>query len=236
MTKKYFLQRNTKIFYILYSLSFFLSSLTLFFVWHSPHDYQQKISVKIMYIHVPCAWIALFCYGIMTFSALCYLYTKNYNFYLLLKCCAPLGAVFTISALISGALWGQLSWGTWWEWDARLTSFLILCFLYLLIIALGNAFSNSKRGASIQSILTLFGSINLPIIKFSVSWWNTLHQSDSFFKKTSPAIDHSMLFPLFFAMITLSVIFITLLLHFLKITLIKKRLSFLNEKIIIKER
>ncbi len=162
----------------------------------SPADYQQGDSVRIMYVHVPSAWMGMFCYVAMAvFSAMALIW-KHPLADLLAKATAPVGAAFTFLCLVTGSLWGKPMWGTWWAWDARLTSMLILLFLYLGYMALINAFDDPERGHKAAAILALVGAVNIPVIKWSVDWWNTLHQPASVVKMGGPAIDPSMLVPL----------------------------------------
>jgi len=149
-----------------------------------------------MYIHVPAAWMALFCYAAMAAAAAAGLIWKHPLADMAAKATAPIGAGFTLLALVTGSLWGKPMWGTWWVWDARLTSVLVLFFLYLGYIALVNAFDDPGRGVKASSILALVGFVNVPIIKFSVDWWNTLHQPASVLRAGGPAIHESMLAPL----------------------------------------
>lgn len=165
----------------------------------SPPDYQQSETVRIMYIHVPAAWLSMFIYASMTVAAIVLTVWKHTLAGLYIRAAAPIGAAFTAACLISGALWGQPTWGTWWVWDARLTSVLILFFLYLGVIALNNAYDNPDKSNQAAAWLVIVGSVNLPIIKFSVDWWNTLHQPaslTSFSRMASPGIHHDMLIPL----------------------------------------
>ncbi len=162
----------------------------------SPGDYQQGESVRIMYVHVPASWMAMFCYTSMAIAAAVGLIWKHPLADLAAKATAPIGAAFTFLALLTGSLWGKPMWGTYWVWDARLTSMLVLLFLYLGYIALVNAFDDPSRGTKASSILVLVGAINVPIIKFSVDWWNTLHQPASVIKIGGPSIDSAMLWPL----------------------------------------
>ncbi len=162
----------------------------------SPTDYQQGQSVRIMSVHVPAAWMSLFCYTSMAVSSAVALIWKHPLADLATKSAAPLGACLTFLALVTGSLWGKPMWGAWWVWDARLTSVLILFFLYLGHMALINAFDDPTRGYRAASILVLVGFVNVPIIKFSVDWWNTLHQPASVIKMGGPAIHPSMLSPL----------------------------------------
>ncbi len=162
----------------------------------SPPDYQQGESVRIMYVHVPAAWMALFCYTSMAIAAAVGLIWKHPLADLGAKATAPIGACFTFLALLTGSLWGKPMWGTWWVWDARLTSMLVLFFLYLGYMALHNAFDDPARGVRASSILALVGVVNVPIIKFSVDWWYTLHQPASIVRMDGPSIHSSMLWPL----------------------------------------
>jgi heme exporter protein C len=162
----------------------------------SPADYQQGETVRIMYVHVPAAWMALFCYACLAAASAVAIIWKHPLSDLAAKATAPVGACFTFLALVTGSLWGKPMWGTWWVWDARLTSVLILFFLYLGYMALRGAFDSPARGARAAAILALVGFVNVPIIKFSVDWWNTLHQPTSVFKMDGPAIHPSMLAPL----------------------------------------
>ena len=168
----------------------------LILVYLSPLDYQQGLTVKIMYIHVPSAWLALLTYAIMTIYSIIGIAFKTPFSFIVNKAVAPIGAVFTLLCLISGSLWGKPMWGTWWVWDARLTSVAILLLIYLIIIFLDKTFENKEVREKTTAIFILIGSVNLPIIKFSVDWWNTLHQPASVSKLSSPSIDISMLQPL----------------------------------------
>jgi len=162
----------------------------------APPDKHQGETVRIMYVHVPSAWMALFCYLCLAGSSAAALIWRHPLGHVLARAAAPIGACFTLLALATGSLWGKPMWGAYWVWDARLTSVLILFFLYLGYIALSNAFDDPGRGARAAAILALVGVVNLPIIKFSVDWWNTLHQPASIIKRDGPTIDASMLAPL----------------------------------------
>jgi len=162
----------------------------------SPPDYQQSETVRIMYVHVPAAWMAMFCYLALACSSVTALIWRHMLANVIAKSTAPIGATFTLLALATGSLWGKPMWGTWWVWDARLTSVLILFFLYLGYMVLQNAFDDKSRGARSAAILSIVGIINIPIIKFSVDWWNTLHQPASVIKMDGPSIHPSMLTPL----------------------------------------
>ena len=178
----------------------------------SPADYQQGDTVRIMYIHVPSAWMSLFVYTNMAIAAAVGLVWKHPLADLFTKAAAPIGAGFTALCLITGSLWGEPMWGTWWVWDARLTSVLILFFLYLGYMALVNAFDDPTRGAKAGAILVLVGVVNVPIIKFSVDWWNTLHQPASVVRMGGPSIDPSMLWPLLMMGLAFTAYFVTVVL------------------------
>ena len=167
-----------------------------FALFVSPPDYQQSETVRIMYVHVPAAWMAMFCYTALALASAAALIWRHMVADLVAKATAPIGACFTLLALATGSLWGKPMWGTWWVWDARLTSVLILFFLYLGYMVLRDAFDDPSRGARAAAILALVGAVNVPIIKFSVDWWNTLHQPASVVKLDGPAIHPSMLTPL----------------------------------------
>ena len=199
--------------------------LALYFgIFDSPADYQQGETVRIMYVHVPAAWMALFAYTLMALASGSFLIWKHPLADLSAQAAAPIGAGFTAIALVTGALWGQPMWGTWWVWDARLTSVLILFFLYLGYMALANGFDDPERGSRMGAILALVGFVNVPIIKFSVDWWNTLHQPASISRLDAPAIDTSMLIPLLLMAIGFKLFFISILILRIKIQLLKKRI------------
>jgi heme exporter protein C len=183
-----------------------------FALFASPADYQQGDTVRIMYVHVPSAWIAMGCYTFIALMSAIALIWKHPLADIAARAAAPLGAGFTLIVLITGSLWGKPTWGTWWVWDARLTSVLVLFFLYLGHIALTNAFDNPQRGARAAAVLALVGFVNIPIIKFSVDWWNTLHQPASVTRLDAPAIDPAMLTPLLLMALAFLLYFITMLL------------------------
>src|SRR6201996_2528963 len=162
----------------------------------APPDYQQGEAVRIMYVHVPAAWMALNIYLFVAVASAIALVWRHPLAEIAARAAAPIGAAFTFVCLATGSLWGRPMWGTWWVWDARLTSVLILFFLYLGYIALANAFDDPSRGGRAGAVLALVGVVNLPIIKFSVDWWNTLHQPASVMRLGGPRIDISMLAPL----------------------------------------
>ena len=196
--------------------SIILFSLGLIFSFYlSPEDYQQGSTVRIMYIHVPSAWLALLTYAIMTLYSIAALALRIPFGYIINTAVAPVGAVFTLICIISGSLWGKPMWGTWWVWDARLTSVAILFIIYILIIFMNLSFENRVVREKVVAIFILVGSINLPIIKFSVDWWNTLHQPATISKLSKPSIDPSMLTPLI--IMTIAFIFIGLSIAILRI-------------------
>ncbi|MBL8676474.1 MAG: heme ABC transporter permease [Alphaproteobacteria bacterium] len=162
----------------------------------SPPDYQQGDAMRIMYIHVPASWMALFCYGTLAVFSLFVLVWRHPFAEILAISLAPIGALFTLLSLVTGSLWGKPMWGTYWVWDARLTSVLVLLFLYGGYWALYKAYAHSAQGIRAASLLAIIGVINLPIIKGSVDWWNTLHQPASLTKFGGPSIHPSMLLPL----------------------------------------
>src|SRR5580698_11043505 len=178
----------------------------------SPTDYQQGDTVRIMFVHVPATWIAMMAYGLMAGASLFGLVWRHPLADVAAKSAAPLGALFTALALITGSLWGKPMWGTYWVWDARLTSFLLLFFLYLGHIALSRAYDDAERGDKAAAILAIVGAINVPIIKFSVDWWNTLHQPASILRLGGPSIHPTLLYPLLWMMATFALLFIVLVL------------------------
>jgi heme exporter protein C len=194
----------------------------------SPADYQQGESVRIMYVHVPAAWMAMFCYTSMAIAAGVGLIWRHPLADVAAKATAPVGACFTFLALFTGSLWGKPMWGTWWVWDARLTSMLVLLFLYLGYIALVNAFDDPTRGAKSSSILVLVGFVNVPIIKFSVDWWNTLHQPASVMKMGGPSIDASMLWPLLLMAVAFKTYYIWVLLVRIRAEIIANKIRILR--------
>ena len=182
-------------------------------VWMSlnaPEDYQQGSSVQIMFVHVPAAWLAMMTYTIMACSAIGTIVWRHPLADVSLRSAAPLGAMFTFLALVTGSLWGKPMWGTWWEWDARMTSVLVLLIIYLGLIALSKAFDEPSEAAQPLAIMTLTGFVIIPIIKFSVDWWNTLHQPASVSRFARPAMDDAFLYPLLIMAIAYMALFFTL--------------------------
>ena len=191
----------------------------------APEDYQQGITVRIMYIHVPFAWLSMFCYGVMAVSAVGTLVWRHPLADVSLKAAAPIGATFTALALLTGSIWGKPMWGTWWVWDARLTSVFVLFLMYLGLIALTRAIDDPTRAARAAAIMTLVGVINLPIIKFSVDWWNTLHQPASVIRMGGPTIDGSMLVPLLVMALGFTAYFITVVLLRLRAEIVQRKIQ-----------
>jgi len=162
----------------------------------SPEDYKQSHSVRIMYVHVPAAWISLGIFSAITFLSIVGYIFKLRNFFLIAKSLAPSGLVFNIIALVTGSIWGKPTWGTWWAWDARITSMLILALFYIMYLVAWRIFEDKDKVFKVTSIITILGIINVPIIKYSVDWWNTLHQPASINILSKSSIHISMLFPL----------------------------------------
>ena len=162
----------------------------------SPEDYKQSDAVRIMYVHVPAAWISLGIFSSITFLSISGFIFKNKNFFLIAKSLAPSGFVFNIIALVTGAIWGKPTWGTWWAWDARITSMLILALFYAMYLISWRIYENEEKVFKITTFITILGIINVPIIKYSVDWWNTLHQPASINILSKSSIHSSMLFPL----------------------------------------
>ncbi|HYD98365.1 MAG TPA: heme ABC transporter permease [Alphaproteobacteria bacterium] len=195
----------------------------------SPADYQQSETVRIMYVHVPAAWMSLFVYANMALAAAVGLVWRHPLADLFTKAAAPVGATFTALCLATGSLWGKPMWGTWWVWDARLTSVLILFFLYLGYIALVHAFDDEERGLRAGAVLVLVGVVNLPIIKFSVEWWNTLHQPASVMRLDGPAIHPDMLRPLLIMALAFTAYFVTVVLLRVRSEILARRLRQLQQ-------
>ena len=162
----------------------------------SPEDYKQSDAVRIMYVHVPAAWISLGIFSSITFLSISGFISKNKNFFLIAKSLAPSGFVFNIIALVTGSIWGKPTWGTWWAWDARITSMLILALFYAMYLISWRIYENEEKVFKITTFITIIGIVNVPIIKYSVDWWNTLHQPASINILSKSSIHSSMLFPL----------------------------------------
>ena len=162
----------------------------------SPEDYKQSDAVRIMYVHVPAAWISLGIFSSITLLSICGFVFRNKNFFLISKSLAPSGFVFNIIALVTGSIWGKPTWGTWWAWDARITSMLILALFYAMYLIVWRIYDKEEKVYKISTFITILGIINVPIIKYSVDWWNTLHQPASINIFSKSSIHSSMLYPL----------------------------------------
>lgn len=192
-----FLKLTSILLPITIALAVILSAIGLYMIFVlTPEDYQQGKTVLIMFIHVPSAWLAMFTYTLMAISAIGSLVWKHPLADVSAKAAAPLGAAFALLTLVTGAVWGKPTWGTWWIWDARLTSVLILFIMYLGLIALWNVFEEPAKAAKVTAIMILVGYVIVPIIKFSVDWWNTLHQPASVFRTDGPSMHSDFLIPL----------------------------------------
>ncbi|HEX2526341.1 MAG TPA: heme ABC transporter permease [Geminicoccus sp.] len=194
----------------------------------APADYQQSDAYRIMFVHVPAAWMSMFTYMIVATGSAVALIWRHPLAEIAARAAAPVGACFTAIALVTGSIWGQPMWGTWWVWDARLTSVLILFFLYLGYIALYDAFDDPTRGARAASILALVGVVNIPIVKFSVDWWNTLHQPASVLRMGGPAMHPSMLWPLLFMAVVFKLYLVSVLLVRIRAELAERRAAALR--------
>jgi heme exporter protein C len=194
----------------------------------APDDYQQGATVKIMFLHVPSAWLGMLCWALMTIAALGTLVWRHPLADVAAKAAAPLGAAFTLLCLVTGSLWGRPEWGAYWVWDARLTSELILFLLYLGVIALWRTVEDASRAARAVAILTIVGAIDLPIVKFSVDWWNTLHQGASVFRLGGSTIHPAILVPLLLMAAAFTLLFVTLLLAAMRNEILRRRVRTLR--------
>ena len=196
-----------------------------FSLLQSPPDYIQGDSMRIMYIHVPSAWFALMAYTILAGSSVLWFITRNPIFSIIARSIAQIGMIFTLISLVTGSIWGKPTWGVWWVWDARLTSMLLLFFLYLAYIFLWQSITNKDLASKISAALAIVGFVNIPIIKFSVDWWNTLHQPATISKLSSPSIDISMMVPLFIMTLATFLFLVT-------VFFIRLRIEILDNKIL----
>jgi heme exporter protein C len=194
----------------------------------APDDYQQGATVKIMFIHVPAAWLAMFGWVVMSVAALGTLVWRHPLADVAAKAAAPLGAAFTLICLITGSLWGRPMWGTYWVWDARLTSVFVLFLMYLGVIALWRTIEDPSRAARAVAILTLVGAINIPIIKYSVEYWNTLHQPASVLRLDGPTIHPSILMPLLIMAIAFTLLFLTMHLAAMRNDILRRRVRMMH--------
>ncbi|GAB2186747.1 heme ABC transporter permease [Roseibium sp. LAB1] len=197
-----------------------------FFV--APEDYQQGDTVRIMYIHVPAAWLSMMCYSIMALSSLGTLVWKHPLADVSAKSAAPIGAAFTFMALVTGSLWGKPMWGTYWVWDARLTSVLVLLIMYLGLMTLWRTMEDPIKAGKAAAVLTLVGALNLPIIKFSVDWWNTLHQPASVMRMDGPTIHPDILWPLLVMALAFTLLFFVLHLMAMQNEILRRRVRALR--------
>ena len=195
----------------------------VFSLFLSPEDYIQGDSVRIMYIHVPAAWISLFSFAAISFFCILNFLFKLKNVTLIYKSLAPIGLTFNIVAVVTGSLWGQPTWGTWWAWDARITSMLVLSLFYIGFILANKLIAQEDKADRVSSLIAIFGFINVPIIKYSVDWWNTLHQPASIKLTGTSTIHSSMLMPLF-------LMFFVLLLYCALIFLMKYKTEIIRIK------
>ena len=208
------------------ALAFALGLYQALFV--APDDYQQGATVKIMFIHVPSAWLGMLGWALMSIAALGTLVWRHPLADVAMKAAAPIGAAFTLICLVTGSLWGRPTWGTYWVWDARLTSVLILFLMYLGVIALWRTVEDPSRAARAAAILTLVGAVNLPIIKFSVDWWNTLHQPASVMRLGGPTLDRAFLIPLLVMAVAFTLLFLTLHLAAMRNEILRRRVRALQ--------
>jgi len=190
----------------------------------APDDYQQGAAVKIMFIHVPAAWLGMFAWGLMSAAALGTLVWRHPLADVAAKSASLIGAAFTLMCLLTGSIWGRPMWGTYWVWDARLTSVLILFLMYLAVIALWRAIDDPTRAARATAVLTLVGAMNLPIVKFSVDWWNTLQQGPSVFRLGGSTIHSTILVPLIIMLIAFTLLFVALQLAAMRNEIMRRRL------------
>jgi len=193
-------------------------------IYLAPDDYQQGATVKIMFIHVPAAWLGTFAWVLMSVAALGTLVWRHPLADVAAKAAAPIGAAFTLMCLVTGSLWGRPMWGTYWVWDARLTSVLVLFLMYLGVIVLWRTIEEPTQAAKVAAVLTLVGAINIPIIKYSVDWWNTLHQGASVLRLGGPAIHPSILLPLIVMLVAFTLLFLTLHLAAMRNEIMRRRL------------
>jgi len=189
----------------------------------APDDYQQGATAKIMYIHVPSAWLSMFIWGTMSIAALGTLVWRHPLADVAAKAAAPIGAALTLQCLITGSLWGRPMWGTYWVWDGRLTSVLVLFLMYLGVLALWRTIEEPARAARAVAVLTLVGALNIPIIKFSVDWWSTLHQPSSVLRLGGPAMHSSILVPLLVMALAFFLLFFTLHLAAMRNEIMRRR-------------
>mgnify|MGYP000988180991 CR=1 FL=1 len=224
------LSLSNKVFETLVVLLVLVITLGLIYaLFISPPDYIQGNSVRIMYVHVPASFLALACFGFIGIISAAALIFKIKIFPFIAKSLAPVGFIFSVISIVTGSLWGKPTWGAWWAWDARLTSMMVLVFFYIIYIAVWKFVDNFEKAGKISSIIAIIGSLNLPIIKYSVDWWSTLHQTSSITLTSSPTIHYTMLIPLI-------VMLVGMIIYTLIIFLMKYKTEIIKFKIAIKKK
>ncbi len=225
-----FLSLSARVLPFLAAAALLVLAVGFWLAFRAPPDYQQGETVKIMYIHVPFAWLGMFGYSMMAASSIGILVWRHPLADVAHKAAAPIGATFTALCLITGSLWGRPMWGTYWVWDARLTSMLVLLLLYLGLMALRAAIEDPNRAGRAAAVLTLVGFINVPIVKFSVDWWNTLHQPASVFRMGGSTIDSSLLWPLLTCAFGFTLLFLTLHMVSMRTEILRRRVQALEAR------
>ncbi|MFG1402203.1 heme ABC transporter permease [Xanthobacter sediminis] len=225
-----FLSLSARVLPFLAAAALLVLAVGFWLAFRAPPDYQQGETVKIMYIHVPFAWLGMFGYSMMAASSIGILVWRHPLADVAHKAAAPIGATFTALCLITGSLWGRPMWGTYWVWDARLTSMLVLLLLYLGLMALRAAIEDPNRAGRAAAVLTLVGFINVPIVKFSVDWWNTLHQPASVFRMGGSTIDSSLLWPLLTCAFGFTLLFLTLHMVGMRTEILRRRVQALEAR------
>ena len=224
------LSLSNKVFETLVVLLVLVITLGLIYaLFISPPDYIQGNSVRIMYVHVPASFLALACFGFIGIISAAALIFKIKIFPFIAKSLAPVGFIFSVISIVTGSLWGKPTWGVWWAWDARLTSMMVLVFFYIIYIGVWKFVDSFEKASKISSIIAIIGSLNLPIIKYSVDWWNTLHQTSSITLTSSPTIHYTMLIPLI-------VMLVGMIIYTLIIFLMKYKTEIIKFKIAVKKR
>ena len=224
------LSLSNKVFETLVVLLVLVITLGLIYaLFISPPDYIQGNSVRIMYVHVPASFLALACFGFIVIISAAALIFKIKIFPFIAKSLAPVGFIFSVISIVTGSLWGKPTWGVWWAWDARLTSMMVLVFFYIIYIGVWKFVDSFEKASKISSIIAIIGSLNLPIIKYSVDWWNTLHQTSSITLTSSPTIHYTMLIPLI-------VMLVGMIIYTLIIFLMKYKTEIIKFKISIKKK
>jgi heme exporter protein C len=218
-----FMRLSGKLLPWLIAITLIVFAVGLAMAFSAPPDYQQGETVKIMYVHVPAAWLSMACYSVIVLSSAGYLIWRHPLADVSAKAAAPIGAAFTLLALVTGSFWGKPMWGAYWVWDARLTSVLILFFLYLGLIALRQAVDEPGRAGRATAILALIGAVNIPIIKYSVNWWNTLHQPASVIRADGPTIAPSLLWPLLIMALAFGMLFVVVHLKAMRAEVLRRR-------------